>query len=154
MILRLQMMILMMIFMNHDDTQSTDHDTDDDNDDTWSAGANSLSEARPSRWVCWVLTMTAPRLAPSRDLSRGSLLSNVQWRTVQSLYSVQVYSCTVIWAGSGHMSVPNYYSSGLVRSRPHLLTRPVWWEVDLTFLPDRSGIVQPDSIRCPLFSVV
>ena len=29
----------------------------------------------------------------------------------------------------------------------HLLNRPVWWEVDLTFLPDRSGVVQPDSIR-------
>ena len=29
-----------------------------------------------------------------RDLSRGSLLSNVQWCTVQSVYSVQVYRCT------------------------------------------------------------
>ena len=45
MILRVQMMLP----MNHDDTQGTDDDTDDDNDDTWSAGENSLSEARPSR---------------------------------------------------------------------------------------------------------
>ena len=50
---------------------------------------------------------------------------------------------------SSQYSNKHLYIYILVTSRPLLHTRPVWWQVDLTFTPDRSGVVQPDPIRCP-----
>ena len=56
-------------------------------------------------------------------------------------------SPTPDWSGD-YWPSPSYQTC-LVRPKYSLYTRPVWWLLVFTFSPDRSGVVQPDSIRCP-----